>query len=52
MERWAFLGWAGVTYCAVCDGPLFKGMKVAVIGADKGLGESHRPGEIARWWTG
>ncbi len=22
----------GVTYCAVCDGPLFEGMKVAVIG--------------------
>jgi len=22
----------GVTYCAICDGPLFEGMKVAVIG--------------------
>ncbi len=25
----------GVSYCAVCDGPLFRGKRVAVIGSDK-----------------
>jgi alkyl hydroperoxide reductase subunit F len=30
----------GVTYCAICDGPLFSGMKVAVIGGGNSALES------------
>lgn len=39
----------GVTYCAICDGPLFRGKSVAIIGGgNSALDAAHQMAKIAR----